>query len=414
MANLIGNCIVAQSGGPTAVINASLCGIVSRTLKAKEIGKVYGSLYGIKGVLKENFIDFSLEKENELELLKYTPSEALGSCRYKLKSLEENEQEYINIFKVFEKYNIKFFFYIGGNDSMDTVDKLSKYAKDKNYDIRIVGVPKTIDNDLVLTDHTPGFGSAAKYLAASVMEIGRDAHVYDAANVHIVEVMGRSAGFLAASCALAVEDNLAPDLIYFPERKFKLESFLSDIENKMKTKKNVTVVVSEGIELYLKDLMAKKVCDNFGHVQLGGVCSFLKDEVKSSLGVKVKGIEMNILQRAAAHLQSKTDMEEAYACGVKAVEYALEGNTAIMTSIIREGNNPYKSSIGAVPVSLVANKEKLVPDRFINSAGNFVTEECLEYLRPLVLGEVIYPTENGMPRYARLVKKIHSEILASA
>lgn len=406
MTKSLGNCIVAQSGGPTAVINSSLCGVVTKALKSQEIGKVYGSLYGIKGVLKENFIDFSLEEEKELELLKYTPSEALGSCRHKLKDIKDNEEEYINIFKVFQKYNIKFFFYIGGNDSMDTVDKLSQYAKDKNYDIRIVGVPKTVDNDLVLTDHTPGFGSTAKYLATSVMEIGRDAHVYDSANVHIVEVMGRSAGFLAASCALAMEDNLAPDLIYLPERKFKLESFLSDIENKMKIKRNVTVVVSEGVELCLKDLMAKKACDNFGHVQLGGVCNFLKGEVKNSLGVKVKGIEMNILQRAAAHLQSKTDMEEAYLCGVKAVEYALNGSTAIMTSIIRECDNPYKSSIGAVQVSQVANKEKLVPDSFINSAGNFVTEECLKYLRPLVLGEVIYPTENGMPRYARLREKM--------
>ena len=400
------NCVVAQSGGPTAVINSSLCGVVTEALNSHEIDKVYGSLYGIEGIMKGNLMDFGREDKREIELLKHTPSSALGSCRYKLKSCEENEEEYKKIFKSLNERNIKYFFYIGGNDSMDTVFKLSKYAEEINSDIRFIGIPKTIDNDLVGTDHTPGFGSAAKYLAASVMEIGRDGDVYDVPNVHVVEVMGRNAGFLAAACSLAKDDGLAPDLIYLPERYFSLQSFLGDIEKVQKSKKKVTVVVSEGIEVYLKEHIKNKTADNFGHVQLGGVCNFLKDEIKKNLGVKVKGIEMNILQRAAAHMQSGTDVDEAFLCGKKAVSLALLGKSGIMTSIVRLSNNPYESKIDYVSVSEAANMVKPVPDSFINEEGNYVTGKCLEYLRPLVAGDISYEIENGLYRFSRLKKCI--------
>ncbi len=402
------NCIVAQSGGPTTVINASLCGVIKAAMESMDIDRVYSASYGIQGLMKGNIMDLTDVCMEEVELLKCTPAAALGSCRYMLRSWEESKEEYERIFRIFKEYGIGYFFYIGGNDSMDTVDKLSSYAKTINSDIRIMGVPKTIDNDLYGTDHTPGFGSAAKYIAASIMEIARDGAAYDKPVVNIIEVMGRNAGWLAASAALARRDVIgAPDLIYLPEREFSIEEFASDVEKCRREKKQVTVVVSEGVKdsqgIYIAEYNSGKEVDAFGHIKMGGVASILGDVIKERIsGGRVKTIEFNVLQRCAMHFASGTDIDEAYRCGYSAVTYALKGETGKMVILQRVSDQPYMCSTGLMNVGEVANREKKVPLSWITPEGNFITQEAIDYLQPLVAGDIGIKTEGGLPRYSRI------------
>ena len=398
------NCLVAQSGGPTAAINASLAGVICAAMKSEKIGRVLGGRNGIAGILKEEFLDLTerfQNKEEDLELLKQTPSMFLGSCRHKL-SGKDMGKEIEQIFCIFEKYNIGYFFYIGGNDSMDTVHRLSVYAKEHDSDIKIMGVPKTIDNDLMETDHTPGFGSAAKYIAATIREIACDTNIYPVTTVNIVEIMGRNAGWLTASAALArTEDGcVAPHLIYLPEVTFEEEVFIQDVKDKVKQYQRVVVAVSEGV----KDAKGNYVSarsdkmDVFGHVQLNGTGKYLESLVAEHVGCKVRSIELNILQRCASHLASATDLEEAFGLGVKAVEAALSGHTGEMAVIRRLGNVPYEMEFGTAPVELVANFEKKVPRSWISEEGNDVKEELIAYLRPLIQGEVKTHYVNGLPQ----------------
>src|SRR6056297_795747 len=397
------NCLVAQSGGPTPVINASLQGVIEAGIDNKNIDKVYGARFGIKGLMDDMIFDLTKEDKKEIKLLKNTPGSILGSCRYKLSSDEDIKK----IFEKFNKYNIKYFFYIGGNDSMDTVDKLSKYAKKNNKDVVIMGIPKTIDNDLMVTDHSPGFGSAAKYIATSVIETALDSRVYQRKNVHIIEVMGRHAGWLAAASALAGETGLnTPDLIYFPEITFSTDKFIKDLKEVAKTKDNIIVVISEGIKdedgEYISASDSSKH-DQFGHKQMGGAAKALVPYIKEYIYDRVKVIEFNVLQRAANHIASKTDVDEAFRCGLKAVEYALLGdNTGSAVVIKRVSNNPYKSKIELAKVQDIANKESKLPKDYINKEGNHVTKKALDYLRPLILGQLESKSENGLPRYANL------------
>ena len=403
------NCLVAQSGGPTAVINASVCGVVQYAMNCEKINNVYGALYGIEGFLDGKIINFNDLGMDEIEALKYTPSSALGSCRYKLCGYDTDKDIYINIFKSFNKLNIKYFFYIGGNDSMDTVDKLSRYASLNGYDIKIIGIPKTIDNDLYGTDHTPGFGSAAKYIATSVEEIARDGYVYDKDIVNIVEVMGRNTGWLAASSVLAaLNDNIAPQFIYLPELPFETEKFISDVKKAFKTNRKLTIVASEGLKYssgnFVQDII-ESTADCFGHKSMGGAGKHLGNLVKENVCKRVKVIELNVLQRCAAHCASKKDHEEAYMCGYDAVRYALEGESGKMVSINRKSNNPYTSYTSLVPVAEAANKEKKFPLEWIVKEGNFVNEKAVQYVKPLIEGEVQIPHKNGIPSYAKIINR---------
>ncbi|MTI61473.1 MAG: 6-phosphofructokinase [Firmicutes bacterium] len=400
------NCLVAQSGGPTAVINASVYGVIEKASKNKTINKVLGSNYGLEGILNKNLFDFSKENPAEIKRLKYTPAAALGSCRYKLKSHLKNPETYEKIFSVFKEFNIQYFFYIGGNDSMDTVKKLSDYALETGFEIQIIGVPKTIDNDLVGTDHSPGYGTAAKYIATSVMEVARDGSVYNNENIHIIEVMGRHTGWLAAASALANKDVInAPDLIYLPEVTFNLNSFIEDLTKVYKKKKKVNIVVSEGI----KDVNGNFVYANesaghdvFKHKQMGGVGDFLASYLKKEICDRVKVIELNVLQRASMHCVSKVDLDEAYSCGRDAVEFALAGETGKMVAIERINKHPYQSKTKLVPVNQVANREKKVPICWINKRGNYIKQKAIDYIFPLIQGKVDIPRENGLPRFAKL------------
>ena len=402
------NCIVAQSGGPTTVINASLCGVIKAAMESNSINRVYAAVYGIQGLLKGNIVDLTEESMEEIELLKTTPAAAIGSCRYMLKSSEESCEQYERIFGLFNEYSIGYFFYIGGNDSMDTVAKLSSYAEKINSDIRIIGVPKTIDNDLYGTDHTPGYGSAAKYISTSIMEIARDGAVYDKPVINIIEAMGRNAGWLAAASALAGKDVIgAPDLIYLPEREFSTEDFVRDVEKRCKEKKHVTVVVSEGIKdsegIYIAEYNSGKEVDAFGHIKMGGVAGILGDIIKDNIPEgRIKTIEFNVLQRCGMHFASATDVEEAYRCGYNAVGYALSGETGKMVILKRTSNDPYMCFTGLMPVGMAANREKKVPLSWINTEGNFVTQEAIDYMRPLIVGEVSVKMEDGLPRYSRI------------
>jgi len=333
MSKLTGNCIFGQSGGPTSVINSSASGVIQEALKQDDILKVFGAAHGIKGVLNENLYNMSREDLYELELLKTTPSSALGSVRYKLSDFEEDDTDYKKILEVFKKYNIRYFFYNGGNDSMDTCNKISKFMQKSGYECRVMGIPKTIDNDLWGTDHCPGYGSAAKYIATSTMEIYQDAKVYDRGMITVLEIMGRNAGWLVAASALAAYKGYGPDFIYLPELNFDMDKFLDDVSKKYKKEGKVIIAVSEGIRdkdgryisEYGSDLAYNK--DAFGHSQLGGLAYVLSNIVKEKTGAKVRGIEFSLLQRCAAHLGSLTDVNEAFLAGQAAVRYACEGIT---------------------------------------------------------------------------------------
>ena len=403
------NAIVGQSGGPTAAINASLAGVISAAHKSEEIETVYGMMYGINGLLEEQIkeLDSLGADEKKLMLLAKTPASYLGSCRFKLPK-DMTDSIFERIFIILEKYNIGYFFYIGGNDSMDTVMKLSAYAKAHGKDCKFVGVPKTIDNDLPDTDHTPGFGSAAKYIAATVREISADSHVYDVPSVTIVEIMGRNAGWLTGASALARYQGLGPDLIYLPERNFSFESFKEDIETVAKTKKNIIVAISEGAHLangeYVCEQVASGAVDVFGHKYLGGTARVLEDYVRTTFGYKARGIELNIPQRCAGHFLSKTDIEESFSVGEKAVDFGVSGLTGILTAIRRISHNPYMSECVPVNIDGVANLEKTIPQEWINERGNDVTEDFIQYALPLISGEVDMEYENGLPKMLILEK----------
>ena len=413
MNQLTGACIIGQSGGPTAVINASAQGVIQTALKTPCITQVLGAAHGIKGVLEDKLYDMAQEDPAELDLMKYTPSSALGSCRYKLADPDVDDTDYQRILEIFKKYNVRYFFYNGGNDSMDTCNKISKYMQKVGYECRIMGVPKTIDNDLNGTDHCPGFASAAKYIATSCAEVWQDAHVYDTGMVTIIEIMGRHAGWLAGSAALASLTGCGPDLVYLPETDFDMDRFLSDVKAVYDKTGKCMVAVSEGIHYADGTFVSEaktSATDGFGHAQLGGLASMLAETVKQKLGAKVRGIELSLLQRCGSHLASKTDVEEAYLAGQAAVEAAAEGFTDKMVAFQCTRDGSYACKTVLEPLDIVANFEKKVPRAWINEAGTGVTQEFIDYVLPLIQGETDAPKENALPRFARLKKVLTTSL----
>ena len=413
MEKLTGACIIGQSGGPTAVINASAQGVIQTALKSDCITRVLGAAHGIKGVLEDKLYDMGQEDPAELELMKYTPSSALGSCRYKLADPDVDDTDYQRILEIFKKYNVRYFFYNGGNDSMDTCNKISKYMQKVGYECRIMGVPKTIDNDLNGTDHCPGFASAAKYIATSCAEVWQDAHVYDTGMVTVIEIMGRHAGWLAGSAALASVAGCGPDLVYLPETDFDMDQFVKDVTDIYNKTGKCMVAVSEGIHYADGRFVSEaetSATDGFGHAQLGGLAVKLADIIKNKTGAKVRGIELSLLQRCASHCASKTDVEEAWQAGSAAVEAAVSGITDKMVAFkcTREGG--YKCETSLEPLDIVANFEKKVPREWINEAGNGIEQPFIDYVLPLIQGEADAPKENSLPRFARLKKVLTTEM----
>ncbi len=410
---LKGSLIIGQSGGPSSVINASAYGVIRTALDADCITKVYGAYHGIKGVLDDQLLCMDEEDRAELDRLPYTPSSALGSCRYKIADPDVDDTDYKRILEVFKKHDVRYFFYNGGNDSMDTCNKISKYMQKVGYECRIMGVPKTIDNDLNGTDHCPGFASAAKYIATSCAEVWQDAHVYDTGMVTIIEIMGRHAGWLAGSAALASLTGCGPDLVYLPETDFDMDRFLSDVKAVYDKTGKCMVAVSEGIHYADGTFVSEaktSATDGFGHAQLGGLASMLAETVKQKLGAKVRGIELSLLQRCGSHLASKTDVEEAYLAGQAAVEAAAEGFTDKMVAFQCTRDGSYACKTVLEPLDIVANFEKKVPRAWINEAGNGVTQEFIDYVLPLIQGETDAPKENALPRFARLKKVLTTSL----
>ena len=403
MKNLKGRCVFAQSGGPTTVINASIAGGLLEALENESVTGVLCAHHGIKGVLDEDFFDISLEDKAELEALKHTPASAFGSVRYKLKNPAEDDTDYRRILEVFKKYDVRYFFYNGGNDSMDTCDKISKYMQKSGYDVNVIGIPKTIDNDLCGTDHCPGYGSAAKYIANSIMEINRDASIYPSPLVVVVEIMGRNAGWLTAASKLASVNGFGADLIYLPETPFSYEKFLSDVKTVVDAKKYCVVAVSEGSRFENGKYVGEdqSSTDVFGHSQLGGVCSILKAKAKS-LGLKCKAVELNILQRCAAHCASDTDIEESFNAGRQAVKKAVNGETDKMIAFRRKPGETYEIEYVAEPLSSAANAEKQIPAEWITADGTNLTDDFVAYALPLIAGEPNRRLKNGLPVYAKL------------
>ena len=409
MKNLVGACIFGQSGGPTSVINASAAGVFTQALTEEKITAVYGAAHGIKGILEENFYDMAKEDPKELELLKTMPSSALGSVRYKLKDPDIDDTDYRRILEVFKKYNIRYFFYNGGNDSMDTTNKISKFLQKSGYDCNVMGVPKTIDNDLMGTDHCPGYGSAARYVATTLMELYQDARVYDTPMITVVEIMGRNAGWLTASAALASYKGSGPDLIYLPEIPFTIDKFLSDVKKVYEESGKVIVAFSEGCKdengTYIAEMGTELAKDAFGHAQLGGAAAVLANKAKEEFGCKVRGIEFSLMQRCGSHLGSKNDVDEAFNAGQKAVKAAVSGITDHMVAFERVMvDGKYTCELKLVNLSISANTEKTVPTEWINEAGNFVTDEFIEYALPLIQGDSHPPYVDGLPKFAKLKK----------
>lgn len=404
---LHGNILVGQSGGPTAAINASLSGVIRGTVENWSIGTIYGAINGIEGVLEERFCNLSeiFADKSKLDILENTPASALGSCRLKLPALPaegETDETYEKLFAIFRKYNIRYFFYIGGNDSMDTVAKISAYSKRTDYLIRVMGVPKTIDNDVAGTDHTPGYGSAAKYIATSMQEILRDCSVYTVKAVTIVEIMGRDAGWLTAAAALpALSCGCAPDLVYLPERTFDFECFYEDVQAALEKHPNVVITVSEGLRTadgrYVGESAQSGAADVFGHKYLSGTGKALEMAVKEKFGCKVRSVELNILQRCASHIASLTDISESVEVGRAAVWAATSGESGKMMTLVRTSDDPYECKPGSEDIDKIANFVRTVPDEFINERGNNVTEACLRYIQPLIEGEVTQKYEHGLP-----------------
>ena len=403
------NCIIGQSGGPTIAINASLAGIIHRAKSSEEFDNVYGMINGIKGLLEGRYMDLLEEFDDgdKINALKQTPAMYLGSCRYKLPTFQDDEDTYVKLFKILKELEITDFFYIGGNDSMDTVMKLDDYAKYINSDIHFIGIPKTIDNDLMGTDHTPGFGSAAKYVAASILEVVHDSLIYQLQSVTIIEIMGRNAGWLTAAAALARNEyNVAPDLIYLPEVVFNKDKFLADIHEVMKRKRCVVIAVSEGIRdengHFLDDDSKYAKKDAFGHVLHSGTGKLLESLVFKEFGCKVRSIELNVLQRCAMHIASQVDLDESFEIGRCAVETSMAGKTGVMMVFNRVNNYPYEISCDSKDVSSIANLEQRIPIHWINEAHNDITQELYDYLFPLIQGEVTISYENGIPQYANI------------
>lgn len=401
------NGFYAQSGGVTAVINASACAVLETARKhGDRIGKIYAGRNGIIGALTEDMIDTSLESGEAIAALRHTPGGAFGSARYKLKGLDENRAEYERLIEVFKAHDIGYFFYNGGGDSMDTAHKVSQLGSELGFPVTCVGIPKTVDNDLPITDNCPGFGSVAKYVAVSIMEAALDvaSMAETSTKVFILEVMGRHAGWIAAAAGLAgKERGSAPHIILFPEIPFEQARFLERVEECVQRHEYCVIAVSEGARhpdgRFLAEAGGR---DAFGHAQLGGVASTVANMVKSELGHKYHYAIADYLQRSARHIASRTDVEQAYAVGARAVELALDGHTAIMTTIVRESDNPYRWSIGHGPLDQVANQEKMMPREFITEDGFGITQACRTYLEPLILGEDYPPYRDGLPRYGGL------------
>ena len=399
------NMIIGQSGGPTAVINASLAGAIEYAFKNDKIDKVYGMIHGIQGLLDDNIIDLGEHfgnKPSRLNRLSMTPAMFLGSCRFKL---SDTNEEYEKIIAQLDKYNVGYFFYIGGNDSMDTVDKLSKYIASKKIDIKVVGIPKTIDNDLMGIDHSPGFASAAKYIALAVRNVAYDTAIYSIKSVHIIEAMGRNAGWLAASSVLCRDSkNIAPHLIYLPEIPFSVNKFVDDVKEKLKQYNSVIVVVSEGIKDENGNYISAKAnkLDKFGHVMLSGTGNYLKEVVEEQIGCKVRALEPSVLQRSAGHTASLTDITEAQNLGMVAVKAAVDGESGVFSTLRRVSNKPYAIEYYTERVSVAANSEKTVPLEWITKDGNDVTDDMIEYIKPLVLGVPQIPYRNGLPDYVNV------------
>jgi len=411
MGVLKGACMFGQSGGPTSVINASAAGVFIEALKQENITKVYGAAHGIRGIVDEDFYDMGMEDIKELELLKNTPSSSLGSVRYKLKDVTVDDTDYKRLLEVFKKYDIRYFFYNGGNDSMDTCNKISKFMANSGWECRVMGVPKTIDNDLFGTDHCPGFGSAAKYVATTVMEIKQDANVYDTPMITVIEAMGRNAGWITASAALAGAKGHGADLIYLPEVDFDIEKFLADVKVKMdENKGKCLVVVSEGIHDKDVVLIAEKFAENlskdaFGHAQLGGIATTLANLCKEKFGCKTRGIEFSLMQRCGAHVASGRDIEEAFNAGATAVKCACDGMTDKMVIFVRDmSSGSYECKYDVLDLNLVANTEKKVPLEWITENGTNLSDEFVKYALPLIQGEPNMVKEDGLPRFAKLKK----------
>ena len=409
MKELRGACIIGQSGGPTSVINASAYGVIDTALKSGAITQVLGAEHGIMGVLNDRLFDMGQEDPEELRLLKYTPSSALGSCRYKIADPDVDDSDYKRILEIFKKYDIRYFFYNGGNDSMDTCNKISKFMQQSGYECRVIGIPKTIDNDLYGTDHCPGFGSAAKFIATSCMEVHQDLRVYDKGRVTIVEIMGRHAGWLAgAACLAGGDDSDGPDLILLPEVPFDQDKFLARVDELQRVKSNVIIAASEGVKTadgtYLCDLVSTAgQLDAFGHKAiLSGTSRYLSELIHDKLQCKSRAIEFSTLQRCASHLASRTDVNEAYAVGGAAAAAAFAGESGRMIALKRVSNYPYQCITESVDVQQVANLEKKVPLEWITPDGMQVTEAFEEYARPLILDEVTPVYVNGTPRHIRL------------
>ncbi len=396
------NIAVAQSGGPTVAINSSLMGVFKAALASENIDNIFGAINGIEGVLNNNFVCLNdvVKSEDDIALIKQTPSTVLGSCRFKLPDFIKDSVPYERIHNTFKEKGIGAFFYIGGNDSMDTVAKLSAYFKEIGSDIAVMGVPKTIDNDLCFTDHTPGFGSAAKFLLTTLKEITRDSSVYDLESVTIVEIMGRNAGWLAASSVVLHKfGEASPHLIYLPECEFSLDDFIEDLKAEIAKHKIVIVAVSEGVSLGEENL---EVVDAFGHKDLAGVGKKLEKIVKQRVGCKVRSVELNVLQRSASHIASKCDIEEAEQIGSAAVYFMENGETGKMVCFKRESDSPYKITITSVDASEVANKEKAFPIEWINERHNNVLDDAIPYFLPLIAGETEIKYVDGLPAHFKL------------
>lgn len=411
---LRGNAVVGQSGGPTCAINATLAGVIRGVLEQRKvtrlIERLYGMYNGVEGLLSEDLTDLTALNEEQLCLLEQTPAAALGSCRMKLPDPGLEPSFYENLIRLFRKYDIRYFFYIGGNDSMDTVAKLTAYLKNADYEMAVIGVPKTVDNDLMGTDHTPGFGSAAKYIAVTMQEILRDCAVYRVPAVTVVELMGRDAGWLTAASALGRSVNgMQPDLIYLPERRFDMKRFLCDVKAALDRHPNVVVAVSEGIRdaqgRYVGEGTQSGVKDVFGHAYLAGTGSMLKLAVSQEIGCKVRSVELNLPQRCAAHLASAVDLSESVGVGKAAVRAALSGVTGEMMTVARVCSSPYRVEFGHLAVEGIANRIRYVDDAFINEQGNHVTDACCAYLLPLIQGEPTIQYEQGLPRHFILERK---------
>ncbi len=405
MKKLVGNLLYGQSGGPTSVINASAYGVIKESLENQNIIKdVLMMKHGIQGALNEDFIFISKQDEEDIELLKHSPGAAFGSVRYKMADFNEDDTDYVRLLYIFQEYNIRYFLYNGGNDSMDTCDRISEYMKNVGYEVRVIGVPKTIDNDLPFTDHTPGYGSAAKYIINTIMEISCDMLAYPKGKVTIVEIMGRHAGWLTAAAAVATKNGFGPDLIYLPEIPFSIEKFKKDVEKVYNEKSQCLVAVSEGLSnsegVFLGSSSALK--DAFGHFQLGGVSSKLSQIVNNEMRISSRNIELGTTQRSAAHLQSLTDVNEAILVGKAAVKFAIEGKSGIMVTIERESSSPYKVSYKKQPLYKIANKEKAIPKSMINQDGNFVTDEFIDYVMPLIQGENIPKYYDGVQHFSKM------------